>query len=293
MAISRDDRWVSDTQGRAISGALVWYCTQPASTASVPPSPLAVIYGDLAASQQLTQPLVTDGFGHTFAYMDDTQLYTVVVAHPLLGPNPIVLIDQDIGGGSGGVGLLPVTETPIGTIDGTNKVFTLTFPPTQPLIWNNYPQVNGLGFTLSGAGNQTLTYANAPRPNIDTISAQYWTNAGLAPTTSTTPPAVTLNASGVGSGASFSLATGSTAQAGIITLNTGTSPFSGQVLLWTFVSSPAPTNRTVPLLWPANPAAQQATVMMGASNPGGCQVNTRTGLTASTQYIWNYLLVQI
>lgn len=292
MAISRDDRWITDTQGRAISGAEVWYCTQPASTASLPPSPLAPIYGNLAASTPLTQPLITDGFGHAFAYMDDTQLYTVVVSHQLLGPNPIVLIDQDIGGGSGGVGLLPVQETPIGTVNGTNTIFTLTYPPTQPLIWNNYPLVEGLGYTLSGPGNQTITFANAPRPSIDTIFANYWTNAGLAPTTSITPPTVNLNATGVGTGATFSLSAGSTAQSGTITLNSGTSPFGGAVLLWTFVSSQAPTNRTIVLLFPANQAAQQSTVYAGTTNPAGCQIDTRTGLSASTQYIWNYLLIQ-
>jgi hypothetical protein len=289
MAISRDDRYLSDTQGQALSGAEVWYCTQPATT-TIPPSPLAPVYGNLAASIPLTQPLVTDGFGHTFAYMDDTQLYTVVISHPLLGPNPIVLIDQDIGGGSGGVGLLPVQEVPIGTIDGTNVTFTLTYPPTQLTVWSNYPLVPGVGYSISG---QTITFAQAPRPGIDSIFANYWTNAGLAPTTSTTPPAIILNPTGVGAGATFSLAAGSTAQAGTITLNTGTSPFGGAVLLWTFNSSPDPTNRTVALLFPANQPAQQSTVYAGTTNPGGCQIDTRTGLTASTQYIWNYLLVQI
>jgi hypothetical protein len=293
LPFSRDDRYISDAQGRAISGASIWYCSQPAVTTSLPPTPLATVYDDNEADEVLSQPILTDGDGHAFAYMDATQLYTVVISHPLLGPNPLVLPDQTVGGGSGGVGLRPVEETPIGTIDGNNTIFTLTYPVSQPTIWNNYSLIPGLGYTLSGAGNQTITFANAPRPGVDNIFATYWTAAGLSPTVNISPPSVTLNATGVGSGASFSLATGSTAFAGTITLNTGTSPFGGQVLLWTFVSSPAPVNRTIVTLFPVNPAAQQATVYMGASNAGGCQIDTRTGLTASTQYIWNYILVQI
>jgi hypothetical protein len=290
MAISRDDRWITDTQGRALSGAQVWYCTQPASTASLPPSPLAAVFADLGGNTPVTQPLVTDGFGHVYGYLNDTLLYTVVVSHQSLGPNPIILPDQDIGGGSGGVGLMPFGEVPIGTVDGTNRVFTLTYPPTLPTVWNNYSLIPGVSYSISG---QTITYATAPRPGIDNIYATYWTTAGLAPSTNLTPPTVNLNITGVGTGATFSLSAGSTAQAGTITLNSGTSPFGGSVLLWTFVSSPAPTNRTIAVLFPMNNAAQQIPLVGGATNAGGCQIDTRTGLTASTTYIWNYILVQI
>src|SRR5277367_2740182 len=126
MAIDRDDRWVADALGRALSGAQVYWCNQPASTAVNPPSPLATIYTDTTASTPETQPVLTDGFGHAWAYLDNSVLYTVVIWHPLFGPNPIVLPDQSIGGGGGGGGSLsPFAGTPIGTQNGTNTVFTL------------------------------------------------------------------------------------------------------------------------------------------------------------------------
>ena len=89
-----------------------------------PPSPLATAYIDLAENP-LTQPALTDGFGHAFAYLDDSVLYTVVIWHPLFGENPVVLPDQSLaGGGGGGSSLTPFAGPPSGTINGTNTVFT-------------------------------------------------------------------------------------------------------------------------------------------------------------------------
>ena len=167
MAIVRDDRWCADAQGRALAGAQVYWCTQPASTATNPPSPLATAYIDLA-EDPLTQPALTDGFGHAFAYLDDSVLYTVVIWHPLFGENPVVLPDQSLaGGGGGGSSLIPFAGTPSGTINGTNTVFTFAVPanPTQLTVWLNFPLINGLGYTWSWTGGTlTITYAVAPQP---------------------------------------------------------------------------------------------------------------------------------
>lgn len=183
MARARDDRYVTDAQGRALSGAQVYWCTQPASTANDPPSPLATIYDSISGGTPETQPVLTDGFGHAYAYLDDSVLYTVVIWHPLFGYNPVVLPDQSIGGGSGGgSGLTPFAGTPLGIIDGTNRVFTLTnggtpipdVTPVQIAAWLNFPLIPGLGFSVSG---NIITYANAPQPAsssgaADTIFAQ-------------------------------------------------------------------------------------------------------------------------
>lgn len=168
MAISRDDRWLTDAQGRALSGAQVYYCTQPANTSAVPPSPLATVYSNITGTVE-TQPLFTDGFGHSFAYLDDSQLYTLVFVHPLFGPNPVVLTDQTIPGTGGGGALTPFAGTPIGTVDGTNTVFTLsnagvaltTNPVALTVLFNGTQLVPGLGYTISGV---TITYAQAPQP---------------------------------------------------------------------------------------------------------------------------------
>ena len=167
MAIVRDDRWCADAQGRALAGAQVYWCTQPASTATNPPSPLATAYINLAETP-LVQPALTDGFGHAFAYLDDSVLYTVVIWHPLFGENPVVLPDQSLaGGGGGGSSLIPFAGTPSGTINGTNTVFTFAVPanPTQLTVWLNFPLINGLGYTWSWTGGTlTITDAVAPQP---------------------------------------------------------------------------------------------------------------------------------
>jgi hypothetical protein len=182
VAILRDDRWVADALGRALSGAQVYWCTQPASTATNPPSPLAIIYTDTTGATPETQPVVTDGFGHAWAYLDDSVLYTVVIWHPLFGPNPIVLPDQAIGGGGGGGSThTPFSGFPIGTNNGVNTVFTLSngpqpsppplgVPPVSVVVWNNFPLIAGLGYSIA-PGTWTVVFASAPGVT-DNIFAQ-------------------------------------------------------------------------------------------------------------------------
>jgi hypothetical protein len=167
MTIARRDDYLTDAQGRALAGAQVYYCTQPASTGSIPPSPLATVYTDTTGDVGVN-PVITDGFGHAVAYLTEGVLYTIEFVHPLFGSNPVVLADQTVGGGGGGTGYTPFSGTPSGTINGVNRVFTLTnggtpipnVTPAQIFAWCNFPLILGLGFTVSG--NQ-LTFANAPQ----------------------------------------------------------------------------------------------------------------------------------
>ena len=83
------------------------------------------------------------------------------------GPNPIVLIDQAIGGGGSGGGITAFAGIPSGTIDGTNTIFTMAVPqnPAQLTVILNIPLIPGLGYTSSWvSGTLTITYANAPQP---------------------------------------------------------------------------------------------------------------------------------
>lgn len=195
MAIVRDDRWVSDALGRALAGAQVYYCTQPASITVLPPSPLATLYTSTSGSVTESQPLITDGFGHAYTYADNSVAYTIVIVHPLFPPDPnynnlnvVVLTDQILGGGGGGSGSTPFSGIPSGTIDGTNRTFTLTNAgvpltvlPTEATIWLNFPLIPGLGFsgpTLVG-GQAQIVFATAPQPSSggnpgDSIYAQGW-----------------------------------------------------------------------------------------------------------------------
>jgi hypothetical protein len=167
MAIARAETSVQDAQGRALAGAQCYWCTQPASTAVNPPSPLATVYTDITGDTPETQPILTDGFGYAFTYLDDSVLYTLVIWHPLFGENPLVYPDQSYGGGGGGNSLIPFAGTPSGTINGTNTVFTFAVAaePTQLTVWLNFPLISGLGYTWSWAGGTlTITYAAAPQP---------------------------------------------------------------------------------------------------------------------------------
>lgn len=86
--------------------------------------------------------------------------YWVISAYGSYGPYTVS------GGGSGGGGggsTNFVSGIPVGAINGTNTVFTL---PTAAcvansvLVWNNYPLVPVIGWTLSGT---TITYPAAPQ----------------------------------------------------------------------------------------------------------------------------------
>lgn len=163
MALARFDVTVQDAQGRALSGANVYFCTQPASTTTIPPSPLATVFASSAGGTPLVHPVVTNGFGQVDAYMADTALYTVVYTHPLFNA-PRVYPDQTVGGGSGGVGLTPVNASTLaGTITGSIPGSTFTLPSTPAagslvLDRNGIVQTPGLGYTIAGA---VITTASA------------------------------------------------------------------------------------------------------------------------------------
>jgi len=167
MAIGRDDRYVTDGLGRALSGAQVFYLTQPAHTSVYPPTPLAAVFSDETGSTPVANPVITDGFGHAFGYLNNAAQYTVYIAHPLFGNFPIILPDQAITGGNSVPGVVWQGSLS-GTINGTNHIFTLTnngIPlsgtPSQATVWLNFPLIPGGGYTITG--NQ-VTFANAPQP---------------------------------------------------------------------------------------------------------------------------------
>lgn len=162
MALARDDRWLADALGRALAGAQVYYCLQPATTTTVPPSPLATVYSDLLGTVQ-AQPLITDGFGHSIAYLNAGQLYTVVFIHPLFGSNPVVLTDQAVVAAES----LPAAAVPTPAADGVTRAFVLPFAPAYPangqlFVGGSYVQY-GAAYTITGA---TIVWTGAVPPQI-------------------------------------------------------------------------------------------------------------------------------
>lgn len=178
MAILPLNLSLQDAQGNALSGAIVYICKQPASTGTIPPSPLATVYSDLEGDPG-SNPVTTDGYGKAQPYVSTLQMpFTIVYTHPLF-VTPVIEVDQYPPGSASGSVVTPVTAstsagTITGAVNGTNKTFVLpSVPSAGSLNWyyNGVGQIQGVGYTISGA---TVTTAIAPEVG-DTLSATYLT----------------------------------------------------------------------------------------------------------------------
>lgn len=164
----RRDDWVFNNFIQAIANANVTYYTQP----SLAP---ATVYND-ANGDIVANPQITDGFGHAVAYLA-AGIYTITYSGQQI--ITLTLPDQQVGAAGGGGSVTVFSGTPTGTIDGTNRVFTivnvstpLTALPTQITAWLNFPLIQGTGYTLAVvAGQLQITYAVAPQTG-DTLYAQ-------------------------------------------------------------------------------------------------------------------------
>jgi hypothetical protein len=173
MALSRDDRWLTDALGRALAGAQVYWCNQPANTSVIPPSPLATIFAD-TEGDPWPNPQTTDGFGHAYAYLTPGGLYTLVFVHPLFGPNPIVLPDQPVPS----TGALPLIYSPGGVPNGTLRTFTLTFSPVNPTEGLLFVSGSYIPYGASSPGSYTIsgnviTWTGATPPQTGDVLVYY------------------------------------------------------------------------------------------------------------------------
>jgi hypothetical protein len=158
----RRDDWVQSAIGNAISGAGVYVTSQPSNPAKItkgkfiPPSPLVQLYADPAGLTPIQQPVQTDGFGHAEYYVA-FGTYTVTIYSPQIGI--ITLPDQFIGGSP-----LPVNATtPLGIINGSNTVFTISSAPSTflMLFLNGVLQLpSGVNYSIAG---NTITMVTAPQ----------------------------------------------------------------------------------------------------------------------------------
>lgn len=144
----RSDGWVKTAQGPAVPGAEIFICNQPANIVSLPPSPLATIYADPLGAIPITQPILTDGFGH-YDFYTLPGTYTLVVG--LGGVVQQVYVDQNVGG------------TANSTLLQTNNVNN----PLQSVL--NLIAGSGVVLTPDGAGGVTInavvnttTFINSP-----------------------------------------------------------------------------------------------------------------------------------
>lgn len=161
----RRDDTVQNALGYAIPNVAVTYYVQPGLT-------LAQVYTDATGDTPTTNPQYTDGLGHAEAYMIPGQ-YTITYSGEQI--QTLTQTDQNVGGEGAGSTVITFQGVPSGTVDGVNRVFTLTnngtpltTVPTQAEVWLNFPLALNVGYTISGV---TIVYATAP-VSADTIWAQ-------------------------------------------------------------------------------------------------------------------------
>lgn len=160
MAITnffRSDGWVKNTLGAAISGAQVYVLNQPANvqppitpprTTPVPfvPNPQAQVYSDQGLTP-LTQPIITDGFGHYDFYVLPG-VYTVAIY--LGGKLQNFYIDQSIGN--------------IGSTGGGSLLLETNGSPNFNQNLQNLVQGNGILISTDNQGNTTISFTGSSTP---------------------------------------------------------------------------------------------------------------------------------
>lgn len=159
--ILRIDRTVQTAQGQAVAGALMYFLTQPANVENL--TPLANVYSDMSGTPA-PNPQVTDGLGQVGCYLDNADLYTIVVISPFIQTQ--VYPDQNLGNSPSSTTVFG--GVPTGTIDGTNKVFVLPVVPRLLFFqYNSAVLAKDIGYSITG---NVVTLAAAPQVG-DTVYA--------------------------------------------------------------------------------------------------------------------------
>lgn len=275
----RSDGWVKNVQGAAIPGAQIYVLTQPANvvapvtpprTTPVPfvPNPQALIYSDQGTTP-ITQPILTDGFGHYDFYVLPG-IYTVAVFFG--GKLQQFYIDQSIGN--------------VGSSGGTSVLFETNGTPNFNQTLQNL--VQGVGVTLftDNSGNTTISISGSSTPlllktNGTNNGTQNVLNLAQGAGVSLSDDGlgtVTINSTGSG-GTSINEQTGNyTAQLGdannIVALNSA----SSTVFTVPANSSVAfPIGTTITLF-------QEGAGTLSIAAAGGVTILTPASLSARTQY---------
>lgn len=197
---------------------------------------------------------------------------------------------------------LLITATPIntpsagtltGTQDGTNKVFTIpvTPYPNTLLVWDNYPLVNGVGYTISG---NTITFTTAPA-TTDNLFFQCQAD-------NDTPPVIPIAGPIIGVQNSINTTFTMPAMNGVI-------PDLNTLLVWQnyplvngigytvvgdtiiFTTPPAPTDtlhfQTLPSDWSIRNAPVIQLTLRDTAQPENCSLITQGTVYADQMMVWN------
>jgi hypothetical protein len=175
MASRLQGFWINPI-GTAMAGGFVYICTQPNSIdpddPTIPPSPLASLFTDSTGTVPLANPVVVDGNGNWFAYLDPGS-YTLVFYDPLGRlTTPAVfpdIVNPTPGGGSvSSVGLsmpgeFAVANSPVtgsGTITVTkqtqNALTVYAGPSSGPAAQPAFINLSTL-LAAIGVGSGTVT----------------------------------------------------------------------------------------------------------------------------------------
>jgi hypothetical protein len=163
----RDDS-VQNGLGQAVPNVAVTYYTEPGLG-------LATVYSGPSGGAA-TNPQYTNGLGQAAAYMPAGQ-YTITYSGSQI--QTLTFPDQNVGSSGSGSTIVPFAGTPVGAINGTNRVFQvvngstpLTAIPNLLEAWLNYSQIPGTDYTLAISGGLLyITYANAPQPASGSVPA--------------------------------------------------------------------------------------------------------------------------
>lgn len=154
--VFRKDGSINSAQGPALQGVIVYVCTQPAVTNTVPPSPLASIFSDNAGANpinQVTAPLQSDGLGNWFFYAA-AGIYTIVLFDPIGRIPTTVFPDQQVvSQGGGSVTSIALTMPAEFTVAGSPISSSGTFAVTKA---NQNANTVAAGPTSGGAAAWTF-----------------------------------------------------------------------------------------------------------------------------------------
>jgi hypothetical protein len=122
--------------------------------ASLPPSPLAAIFSDPFGLVPISQPIITDGFGH-YDFYTTPGVYTVVVG--LGGVTQQVYPDQSVGGGTQG--------------GGTALALQVNGAPTTNQLLANFRGAGSVTISADSLGDITITGASLALQTNSTANA--------------------------------------------------------------------------------------------------------------------------
>lgn len=152
MSFFRRDGTVNTALGVGLSGVDVYVCTQPASTGSIPPSPLASIYSD-SSGTVLANPVETDGLGNFYFYAA-TGTYTIVINDPLGRIEEQIFTDQLVVSPGGGSVTSVALTAPTGfSVSGSPITGAGTLALSYSSDWNAHTLL--IGPTSGGATTPT------------------------------------------------------------------------------------------------------------------------------------------